>query len=203
MPTNVVPDVAREGEYRAARQRRADAARELEAKQVTGPPREGGSEPDDEVLTRERAPDRSDGRQDEGRTRDRGVPNQVDATGRPQVVRREQWVQPVPQGERHPSQGPQVDHRVRVTSADAPRAEVREHVPDVDDPGHGRVDQERSQRSPRRPRRLDAPVDPRGGSPGWLTVAGGALWKIFHSVRRVWWFFLAGVLIWASLLVAK
>ena len=34
-------------------------------------------------------------------------------------------------------------------------------------------------------------------------VAGGALWKIFHSVRRVLWFFLAGSLIWAVLLVTR
>jgi len=34
-------------------------------------------------------------------------------------------------------------------------------------------------------------------------VAGAALWKIFHSVRRVFWFFLAGALIWAVLLVTR
>jgi mannose/fructose/N-acetylgalactosamine-specific phosphotransferase system component IIC len=34
-------------------------------------------------------------------------------------------------------------------------------------------------------------------------VAGAALWKIFHSVRRVLWFFVAGALIWTVLLVAK
>ena len=34
-------------------------------------------------------------------------------------------------------------------------------------------------------------------------VAGGALWKIFHSVRRVLWFFLAGALIWTVLLVTR
>jgi len=34
-------------------------------------------------------------------------------------------------------------------------------------------------------------------------VAGSALWKIFHSVRRVLWFFLAGALIWAVLEVAR
>ena len=34
-------------------------------------------------------------------------------------------------------------------------------------------------------------------------VAGSALWKIFHSVRRVLWFFLAGALIWAVLQVAR
>jgi len=35
------------------------------------------------------------------------------------------------------------------------------------------------------------------------TVAGAALWKVFHSVRRVFWFFLAGVLVWAVLLVTR
>ena len=35
------------------------------------------------------------------------------------------------------------------------------------------------------------------------TVAGAALWKVFHSVRRVFWFFLAGVLVWAGLLVTR
>jgi len=34
-------------------------------------------------------------------------------------------------------------------------------------------------------------------------VAGSALRKIFHSVRRVLWFFLAGALIWAVLQVAR
>lgn len=34
-------------------------------------------------------------------------------------------------------------------------------------------------------------------------VAGAALWKIFHSVRRVLWFFVAGVLVWAVLLVTR
>jgi mannose/fructose/N-acetylgalactosamine-specific phosphotransferase system component IIC len=33
-------------------------------------------------------------------------------------------------------------------------------------------------------------------------VAGGALWKVFHSVRYVLWFFLAGLLTWTALLVA-
>lgn len=33
-------------------------------------------------------------------------------------------------------------------------------------------------------------------------VAGGALWKVFHSVRHVLWFFLAGLLVSAALLVA-
>jgi mannose/fructose/N-acetylgalactosamine-specific phosphotransferase system component IIC len=32
-------------------------------------------------------------------------------------------------------------------------------------------------------------------------VAGGALWKVFHSVRHVLWFFLAGLLVWTALLV--
>jgi len=35
------------------------------------------------------------------------------------------------------------------------------------------------------------------------TVGGAALWKIFHSVRRVLWFALAGVLIWGVLLVTR
>jgi PTS system mannose-specific IIC component len=35
------------------------------------------------------------------------------------------------------------------------------------------------------------------------TVAGGALWKVFHSVRWVLWFFFAGLLGWAALLVTK
>jgi mannose/fructose/N-acetylgalactosamine-specific phosphotransferase system component IIC len=34
-------------------------------------------------------------------------------------------------------------------------------------------------------------------------VAGSALWKVFHSVRHIIWFFLAGVLIWGSILVAR
>ena len=34
-------------------------------------------------------------------------------------------------------------------------------------------------------------------------VAGAALWKIFHSVRRALWFFVAGVLVWAVLLVTR
>jgi PTS system mannose-specific IIC component len=34
-------------------------------------------------------------------------------------------------------------------------------------------------------------------------VAGGALWKVFHSVRWVLWFFLAGLLTWALLLMAR
>jgi PTS system mannose-specific IIC component len=34
-------------------------------------------------------------------------------------------------------------------------------------------------------------------------VAGGALWKVFHSVRHVLWFLLAGLLIWAMLLVTR
>ena len=32
-------------------------------------------------------------------------------------------------------------------------------------------------------------------------VAGGALWKVFHSVRHVLWFFLAGLVVWTVLLV--
>ena len=35
------------------------------------------------------------------------------------------------------------------------------------------------------------------------TVAGGALWKVFHSVRWVLWFFLAGLLGWLALLVTR
>jgi mannose/fructose/N-acetylgalactosamine-specific phosphotransferase system component IIC len=34
-------------------------------------------------------------------------------------------------------------------------------------------------------------------------VAGGALWKVYHSVRGVLWFFLAGLVTWAVLLVAR
>jgi mannose/fructose/N-acetylgalactosamine-specific phosphotransferase system component IIC len=34
-------------------------------------------------------------------------------------------------------------------------------------------------------------------------VAGAGLWKIFHSVRRVLWFFVAGVLVWTVLLVTR
>lgn len=32
-------------------------------------------------------------------------------------------------------------------------------------------------------------------------VAGGALWKVFHSVRHILWFFLAGLLVWSATLV--
>ena len=32
-------------------------------------------------------------------------------------------------------------------------------------------------------------------------VAGGALWKVFHSVRNVLWFFLAGILVSTALMV--
>ena len=35
------------------------------------------------------------------------------------------------------------------------------------------------------------------------TVAGGALWKVFHSVRWVLWFFFGGLLGWAALLVTR
>jgi len=35
------------------------------------------------------------------------------------------------------------------------------------------------------------------------TVAGGALWKVFHSVRWVLWFFLAGLLGWVALLITR
>jgi PTS system mannose-specific IIC component len=35
------------------------------------------------------------------------------------------------------------------------------------------------------------------------TVAGGALWKVFHSVRHVLWFALAGLLMWVALLVTR
>ena len=31
------------------------------------------------------------------------------------------------------------------------------------------------------------------------TVGGAALWKVFHSVRHVLWFFLAGLVVWAGL----
>jgi PTS system mannose-specific IIC component len=34
-------------------------------------------------------------------------------------------------------------------------------------------------------------------------VAGGALWKVFHSVRHVLWFFLAGLLAGTALLVTR
>jgi mannose/fructose/N-acetylgalactosamine-specific phosphotransferase system component IIC len=34
-------------------------------------------------------------------------------------------------------------------------------------------------------------------------VAGGALWTVFHSVRWVLWFFLAGLVTWALLLMAR
>jgi len=30
-------------------------------------------------------------------------------------------------------------------------------------------------------------------------VAGGALWKVFHSVRHVIWFFVGGVLVYVAL----
>ena len=32
-------------------------------------------------------------------------------------------------------------------------------------------------------------------------VAGGALWKVFHSVNRVLWFFFAGIAVWALWLI--
>ncbi|HEX9083192.1 MAG TPA: PTS sugar transporter subunit IIC [Gemmatimonadaceae bacterium] len=34
-------------------------------------------------------------------------------------------------------------------------------------------------------------------------VAGAALWKVFHSVRHVLWFFLAGLVVWVGLLVTR
>lgn len=34
-------------------------------------------------------------------------------------------------------------------------------------------------------------------------VAGGALWKVYHSVRYVLWFLLAGLLVWTSALVTR
>jgi PTS system mannose-specific IIC component len=34
-------------------------------------------------------------------------------------------------------------------------------------------------------------------------VAGGALWKVFHSVRYVLWFLLAGLVVWVVLLVPR
>jgi len=34
-------------------------------------------------------------------------------------------------------------------------------------------------------------------------VAGGALWKVFHSVRHVLWFFAAGLLVWSALLITR
>jgi len=34
-------------------------------------------------------------------------------------------------------------------------------------------------------------------------VAGGAIWKVFHSVRYVLWFLLAGLVVWTGLLVAR
>jgi len=34
-------------------------------------------------------------------------------------------------------------------------------------------------------------------------VAGAALWKVFHSVRHVLWFFLAGLMVWVGLLVTR
>jgi hypothetical protein len=33
-------------------------------------------------------------------------------------------------------------------------------------------------------------------------VAGGALWKVFHSVRHVLWFFLGGLLVSIALMAA-
>jgi mannose/fructose/N-acetylgalactosamine-specific phosphotransferase system component IIC len=34
-------------------------------------------------------------------------------------------------------------------------------------------------------------------------VAGGALWKVFHSVRHVLWFFFAGLLAWIAMVATK
>jgi len=34
-------------------------------------------------------------------------------------------------------------------------------------------------------------------------VAGGALWKVYHSVRHVLWFFVAGLVAWSVLLVTR
>jgi mannose/fructose/N-acetylgalactosamine-specific phosphotransferase system component IIC len=34
-------------------------------------------------------------------------------------------------------------------------------------------------------------------------VAGGALWKVFHSVRRVIWFFVGGVLVYTMLVIVR
>lgn len=34
-------------------------------------------------------------------------------------------------------------------------------------------------------------------------VAGGALWKVFHSVRHVLWFFVAGLLAWIALVATR
>lgn len=34
-------------------------------------------------------------------------------------------------------------------------------------------------------------------------VAGGALWKVYHSVRHVLWYFVAGLVLWAALLVSR
>ena len=34
-------------------------------------------------------------------------------------------------------------------------------------------------------------------------VAGGALWKVFHSVKHVLWFLLAGLLVWIGLLATR
>ena len=34
-------------------------------------------------------------------------------------------------------------------------------------------------------------------------VAGGALWKVFHSVRHILWFFLAGLVAWTLILVMR
>lgn len=34
-------------------------------------------------------------------------------------------------------------------------------------------------------------------------VAGAALWKVFHSVRYVMWFLLAGLLVWTSILLMR
>jgi len=34
-------------------------------------------------------------------------------------------------------------------------------------------------------------------------VAGAALWKVFHSVRHVLWFFLAGLVMWSAVLLTR
>jgi mannose/fructose/N-acetylgalactosamine-specific phosphotransferase system component IIC len=34
-------------------------------------------------------------------------------------------------------------------------------------------------------------------------VAGGALWKVYHSVRHVLWYFVAGLAVWTTLLVSR
>jgi len=34
-------------------------------------------------------------------------------------------------------------------------------------------------------------------------VAGGALWKVFHSVRHILWFFLAGLVAWTLILLMR